>query len=168
MKLIEKSSDLIGNWTRDLPAGSVLSRSNMPPRTSCCDSKIWSWVPLYSDPRVNALARTSGSCKRHTPPLVRKGTLHQAHNCVTRKKKSGLWTQMGFDTKPDWPTDHRSEHEFDFYSFKGLKFTFIPPGCIWTIRIIWMVENKITAVFRTFFGPTYFLRNLNKPSVKHS
>jgi hypothetical protein len=32
------------------------------------DNKIWSSVPLDSDPRMNALARASNSCKRQTCP----------------------------------------------------------------------------------------------------
>jgi hypothetical protein len=35
------------------------------------ESKIWSLVPRDSDPRMNALARASSSCKLHTHPLVR-------------------------------------------------------------------------------------------------
>jgi hypothetical protein len=48
------------------------------------DSKIWSRVPLDSDPRMTALARTSSNCKQQTHPLVREGAPHQqTRNCLT-------------------------------------------------------------------------------------
>jgi hypothetical protein len=36
------------------------------------DSKMWSWAPRDSDPRMTALARPSSNCKRQTDPLVRE------------------------------------------------------------------------------------------------
>jgi hypothetical protein len=36
------------------------------------DSKIWSRVPWYSDPRKTALAKASSICKTQTRPLVRE------------------------------------------------------------------------------------------------
>jgi hypothetical protein len=36
------------------------------------DSKICSWVPRDSDPRMIALARASSNCKWQTRPLVRE------------------------------------------------------------------------------------------------
>jgi hypothetical protein len=50
------------------------------------DSKLWSWVPRASDPRLTALARITSNCKRQTHPLVRED--------VTE----GLWSQ-GFSWK---------------------------------------------------------------------
>jgi hypothetical protein len=60
------------------------------------DSKIWSWVPRYSDLRMTALARTSSNCKRQTRSLVRESAPHQ-QTCNWQQQKSGLG-----------PTDRRS------------------------------------------------------------
>jgi hypothetical protein len=48
------------------------------------DSKIWSWVPRDSDPRMNALARASSNCKRQTRDFLREDAPHQqTRNCLT-------------------------------------------------------------------------------------
>jgi hypothetical protein len=61
----------IGTWS----SGSGESR--------IWDSKIWSWSPRDSNPRMTAIARTSNSCKQ-TRPLVREGAPHQeTRNCLT-------------------------------------------------------------------------------------
>jgi hypothetical protein len=39
------------------------------------ESKIWSPVPRFSDPRMNALAKTSSNCKWQIHPLVRKDVI---------------------------------------------------------------------------------------------
>jgi hypothetical protein len=39
------------------------------------DSKIWSRIPQDSDPRINALARTSSNCKWQTHRLVREDVI---------------------------------------------------------------------------------------------
>jgi hypothetical protein len=59
------------------------------------DSKMWSWVPRDSGPRMTAVARASSNCKQQTRPLVREGALHEeTHYCLT-VKESGLAPQMG-------------------------------------------------------------------------
>jgi hypothetical protein len=62
------------------------------------DSKIWSWVPRYSDLRMTALARTNSNCKRQTHPLLREDSTHQqTRSCLTVTKISSA----GHYPKPD-------------------------------------------------------------------
>jgi hypothetical protein len=48
------------------------------------DTKIWSWVPLDSDMRMTALARTSSNCTRQARLLVTEHAPHQQTGiCLT-------------------------------------------------------------------------------------
>jgi hypothetical protein len=70
------------------------------------DSKMWSWIPKDSDPRMTALARTSSHCKRQTRPIVRKGTPHQQTRNYLTVTKIWSWAQAGYwhrDRLADWP-----------------------------------------------------------------
>jgi hypothetical protein len=71
------------NWASlflgDINAGTWPSRLE---ESRIWDSKILSWVPRESDPRMTALVRASSNCKRQTRHLVREGALQkQDSNC---------------------------------------------------------------------------------------
>jgi hypothetical protein len=69
------------------------------------DSKIWSWVPQDSDPRMTALARASSNYKRQTCPLVRESAPHQQTRNSLTVKKSGrkpLMCALFQDRLADW------------------------------------------------------------------
>jgi hypothetical protein len=66
------------------------------------DSKIWSWVPRYSDPRKTTLARASSIYKRQTRPLVREGFPQwQDRDCQT---VINIWSWAPEDLLIDCPS----------------------------------------------------------------
>jgi hypothetical protein len=74
-----------GGMTVLLSSGGKLLQEPGPPgwRSHKWDSKIWSWVPRYSDSRKSALARTSNNWKIQTRPLVRENA--HINNPITAK-----------------------------------------------------------------------------------
>jgi hypothetical protein len=85
------------NWAT-LFLGDI-NTGTWPPRLGGC--RIWD-----SNLKITALARASRNCKRQTRPLVRNSIPQQTRNW--QQQRSGLGSQMGFDTKTDCRTDHWS------------------------------------------------------------
>jgi hypothetical protein len=67
------------------------------------DSKIWSRVPRDSDPRMNALARTSRNCKWQNDPLFRKDVIWGLWPQVLNWEKKILAVSLkGLSSKTNW------------------------------------------------------------------
>jgi hypothetical protein len=66
------------------------------------DSKIWSWVPRDSDPRMTVLARTSSGYKRQTRPLIREGPPHQQTRNCRRVTRIWSWALNGAWHRDFW------------------------------------------------------------------
>jgi hypothetical protein len=101
----------------------VWRRVGIPPPASLkWDSKIWSWVLRDLDRRVTANCRS----KLQTRPLVREGIpQHDDRKCPTVIK---IWS---WDTKTDWPTERRSQNNFNLiFEFH---WSMVTDGCL-TLR----------------------------------
>jgi hypothetical protein len=84
------------------------------------DSKMWSWVPRNSDPRMTALTTASSSYKWQIRPLVREGSPHQqTRNCLT-VIKIWSWASDGCLT-PRQIGRHNFDFDFDFQSVENLR-----------------------------------------------
>jgi hypothetical protein len=85
----------------------VSRRRQRKGKSQIWDSKIWSRVPRYSDPRKTTLARASSIYKRQTRPLVREGASRkQDCNC---QKVINIWSwapdgARHQDLLIDWPS----------------------------------------------------------------
>jgi hypothetical protein len=85
--------------SRDIPCGGGAEHLHRSPasrrrrrkgKSRIWDSKMWSWVPLDSDPRMIALASANSTCKRQTRPLARESAPHEkTRNCLTVTK---IWS----------------------------------------------------------------------------
>jgi hypothetical protein len=93
----KKGTQCLGyNWDTlflgDINTGTSPSRFG---ESRIWDSKIWSWVPWYSDPRMTTLARASSNFKRQNRSLVRQDAPdQQTHNSLT-VIKTDLGPQIG-------------------------------------------------------------------------
>jgi hypothetical protein len=70
------------------------------------DSKIWSWIPRVSDPRMTALARASKNCKRQIHPHVREGAPYQQIRKCLEVITFWSWAAMGAwhqERLAEWP-----------------------------------------------------------------
>jgi hypothetical protein len=88
----EKRTQCLGIWFgHPVPGGYKYGDLALQVgETRVCDSKIWSWDPQDSGPKMIALVKASSNCKRHTRPFVRECAPHQQpRNCLTVMK---IWS----------------------------------------------------------------------------
>jgi hypothetical protein len=111
------------------------------------DSKMWSRVSNYSNPRKTTLARASSICKRQTRPLVREGAPQkQDRNC--QRVVSGHEPQMGLDVKTYWLTDRQSQCDFDLSEFSCEKMA----SRQWGERGSWRISTVRSSYQETTSG----------------
>jgi hypothetical protein len=78
-------------------------------------------VPRHLNPRKTALPRLSNNCKLQIRPLEREGApLQPTRICLKmmiKEDKLVAGPRWLPDTKIDWPTDRRSQYNFDYREY---------------------------------------------------